>query len=199
MIILFRKEKFGSSSEKTPKSEIDGQLSIFNKAELEDTSKHEEPIVQKADGYYRNPTRTKRAELIKNLSVREIPCDILEEDMFCNQCGSGLKLIGYEKVCEELEYIPAKLQIVRYIKRLELEKLVLGAFWCWLDFVQMLKGSALGKAVTCARNQKPYMKKYLLDVRIGFLQILRKEQLSVVLYTASLRQRKQMAQGICNR
>lgn len=116
MIILLRKEKFGSSSEKTPKSEIDGQLSIFNEAELEDTPNHEEPIVQKVDGYYRSPARTKRAEIIKDLPVREIPCDIPEEDMFCAQCGSGLKLIGYEKVREELEYIPARLQIVRYMR-----------------------------------------------------------------------------------
>lgn len=116
MIILLRKEKFGPSSEKTPKSEIDGQLSIFNEAELEYTSKHTEPVVQKVDGYYRSPARTKRAELIKDLPVREIPCDIPEEDMFCAQCGSGLKLIGYEKVREELEYIPAKLRIVRYMR-----------------------------------------------------------------------------------
>lgn len=53
----------------------------------------------------------------------------------------------------------------RYTKRLELEKPVLEAFWCWLDSVQALKGSALGKAVTYARNQKPYMENYLLDVR----------------------------------
>lgn len=62
MILLLRKEKFGSSSEKTPKPEIDGQLSLFNEAELEDTSKPEEPIVQKVDGCYRKPARTKRAE-----------------------------------------------------------------------------------------------------------------------------------------
>ena len=53
----------------------------------------------------------------------------------------------------------------RYSKRLELEKPVLDAFWCWLDTVQMLKGSALGKAVTYAKNQKPYMENYLLDGR----------------------------------
>ena len=114
MILLLRKEKFGSSSEKTPKAQIDGQLNLFNEAELETDSKCEEPIAQKVDGFYRKSTRTKRAELIKDLPVREIPCDIPTEDMFCDYCGSGLKLIGYEKVREELEYIPAKLQIVRY-------------------------------------------------------------------------------------
>jgi transposase len=53
----------------------------------------------------------------------------------------------------------------RYTKRLELEKPVLEAFWCWLDSVNGLKESALGKAVTYAQNQKPYMENYLLDGR----------------------------------
>ena len=53
----------------------------------------------------------------------------------------------------------------RKVKRLELEKPVLEAFWCWLDSVNALKGSALGKAVTYAKNQKPYMENYLLDGR----------------------------------
>lgn len=34
MVMILRKEKFGSSSEKTPK-QIKGQLSLFNEAELE--------------------------------------------------------------------------------------------------------------------------------------------------------------------
>ncbi len=46
-----------------------------------------------------------------------------------------------------------------------MEKPVLEAFWCWLDSLSTLKGSALGKAVTYARNQKPYMENYLLDGR----------------------------------
>lgn len=53
----------------------------------------------------------------------------------------------------------------RFCKRLELEKPVLEAFWCWLDSLNTLKGSALGKAVIYARNQKPYMENYLLDAR----------------------------------
>lgn len=46
-----------------------------------------------------------------------------------------------------------------------MEKPILEAFWCWLDSLNTLKGSALGKAVTYARNQKPYMGNYLLDGR----------------------------------
>ena len=53
----------------------------------------------------------------------------------------------------------------RKIKRLELEKPVLEAFWCWLDMLNPLKGSRLGKAVTYAKNQRKYMENYLLDGR----------------------------------
>ena len=71
--------------------------------------------------------------------------------------------------CDKLFHIEEQLKELsageRYLKRLELEKPILEAFWCWLDSVQALKGSALGKAVTYARNQKPYMENYLLDGR----------------------------------
>ena len=50
MIILLRKEKFGSSSEKIPKSPIDGQLSLFNEAELETSYECNEPIVRDVKG-----------------------------------------------------------------------------------------------------------------------------------------------------
>ena len=50
-------------------------------------------------------------------------------------------------------------------ERLRLEKPVLEAFWCWLDSLTPLQGSRLGKAVTYAQNQKPYMENYLLDGR----------------------------------
>lgn len=36
--------------------------------------------------------------------------------MFCEQCGTPLKPLGKETVREELEYIPAQLRIVRYVR-----------------------------------------------------------------------------------
>ena len=38
----------------------------------------------------------------------EIPCMIHPDDMFCEQCGSTLKEIGYVKVRDEHEYVPAE-------------------------------------------------------------------------------------------
>jgi transposase len=116
MVLLLRKEKFGSSSEKTPKDEIDGQINLFNEAETLADSPEQEPITKDVKGYTRKDTRTKREEIIKDLPVREILCEIPKENQYCLQCGTDLKPIGKETVREELEYIPAKLRIVRYVR-----------------------------------------------------------------------------------
>lgn len=115
MVMLLRKEKFGSSSEKTPK-QVEGQLSLFNEAELEADDSIPEPIKKEVRGYSRVHAKTKREELIKDLPVREILCESTPEDQICPDCHSSLRPLGKETVREELEYIPARLQIVRYVR-----------------------------------------------------------------------------------
>lgn len=115
MVMLLRKEKFGPSSEKTPK-QVDGQLSFFNEAEVEADASVPEPISKEIKGYVRKNPKTKREEIIKDLPVREILCETAKEEQYCDHCNSTLRPIGKEVVREELEYIPAKLQIVRYVR-----------------------------------------------------------------------------------
>ena len=71
--------------------------------------------------------------------------------------------------CNQLFHIEEGLQNLspeeRYTKRLELERPVHDAFWCWIENLTVLSGSALGKAVTYAKNQKSYLENYLLDGR----------------------------------
>ena len=135
MMMLLRKEKFGSSSEKTPK-QLDGQISLFNEAEIETDETITEPVTKEVHGYTRRDPKTKREELIKDLPVREVLCESAPEDLECPRCNSKLKPIGKETVREELEYIPAKLQIVRYVRM---------AYEC----------------PACKRTDKPYIKKAL--------------------------------------
>lgn len=116
MVLLLRKEKFGSSSEKTPK-QIDGQLSLFNEAEIEADSKSGEPVICRKGSMYHKKPKTSREELLKDLPVEEFPCVLHPDDMFCNQCGTTLKEIGFVKVRDEIEYIPAKVQIIRYMQQ----------------------------------------------------------------------------------
>lgn len=115
MVMLLRKDKFGPSSEKSPK-QVDGQLSLFNEAELEADASVTEPIKKTVKGYVRTNSRTKREELIKELPVREILCEADPGELFCEQCSAPLRPLGREVVREELEYIPAKLQVVRYVR-----------------------------------------------------------------------------------
>ena len=116
MVLLLRKEKFGSSSEKTPK-QVDGQLSLFNEAEIEADSKSEEPVICRKGSMYHKKPKTSREELLKDLPVEEFPCVLHPDDMFCNQCGTSLKEISFVKVRDEIEYIPAKVQIIRYMQQ----------------------------------------------------------------------------------
>ena len=53
----------------------------------------------------------------------------------------------------------------RKIRRLETEPAIWEAYWSWLETVNPAGGSRLAKAVTYAKNQKPYMENYLLDGR----------------------------------
>ena len=115
MILLLRKEKFGSKSEKTS-LQIEGQLSLFNEAEIENNSNLEEPLIIRKGSVYKKHKST-REELLKDIPVEEVPCILHPDDMFCEQCGSTLKEIGYTKVRDELEYIPAKVKIIRYMQQ----------------------------------------------------------------------------------
>lgn len=116
MLLLLRKEKFGSSSEKTS-SQLEGQLSLFNEAEVEANADVSEPLIERKGCYYKKNSKTKREELLKDLPVEEFPCLVHPDDTFCKQCGSTLKEIGFVKVRDELEYIPAQVKIIRYMRQ----------------------------------------------------------------------------------
>ncbi len=118
IILLLRKQKFGSSSEKTKRenNSLEGQLNLFNEAEVEASADALEPIVKDVKGYKRREGKSRREEIIKDLPIREILCEAADEDLYCDHCNSELKPIGKEIVREELEYIPATLRIVRYIR-----------------------------------------------------------------------------------
>ena len=72
---------------------------------------------------------------------------------YCN------RLFELEREYEDLD------AATRKTKRLETEPAIWEAYWSWLETVNPAGGSRLAKAVTYAKNQKPYMENYLLDGR----------------------------------
>jgi transposase len=113
-IRLLKKELFGRRSEKRPRpeEEEDGprQLRLFNEAEAVVAEEKTEPVVV-AEHTRQKP---KRKPLPPDLPRVEVVHDISEEEKVC-ACGAALSRIG-EEVSEKLDYVPAKIQVIRHIR-----------------------------------------------------------------------------------
>ncbi|MHB1393847.1 MAG: IS66 family transposase [Clostridia bacterium] len=71
MVILLRKQKFGSSSEKTPKDETEVQLSIFNEAELEASPEAQEPAERELTGIIAETPKQNVRSFLKTFRLRK--------------------------------------------------------------------------------------------------------------------------------
>ncbi len=110
---LLRKALFASKSEKRRPDEGEGgsQLHIFNEAEALVEEKKEKAPVTIPEHTRQRP---KRKPLPENLPRIEIIEDIDESEKIC-ACGAELFRIG-EDVCEKLDIIPAKIQVIRIVR-----------------------------------------------------------------------------------
>ena len=107
------KQRFGSSSEKTPLG--NGQLYLFGEDAV--ISLEEEKIEKQT---IRAHSRLKRKSGDKERLIADIPLEIVEcvlnEDDNCDVCSSPLQFIGKKTVRTELEYIPARLKASQYMR-----------------------------------------------------------------------------------
>lgn len=118
MLAKTQKALYGRSSEKRRYVLGEGseQISLFNEAEVETSSKAEEPTVQTiVSSYSRKPKRTKE-ELAKTVPVVKIICDLDEDKRTCDICNAELRYLGKEHVRDELEIIPAQVRVLRYVR-----------------------------------------------------------------------------------
>jgi len=116
IIRLLQKGKYYPSSEKTKVDDGSEQICMFNEAEYcaqPDAPKDETETVKE---HTRKKNKTKRIAYIKDLPVKEILYDLKEEERQCPECGTALKTVCKETVREEVEYTPAKLTIIRYVR-----------------------------------------------------------------------------------
>lgn len=120
MILQMRRDKFGSSSEKTPREDIGDQMyleQVFNEVEVSTDESIPEPCKITAQGKIRAKSKGSRKEvLLKDIPVKEIICKGTESSLVCPSCHGSLKPIGQTLVRQEIEYIPASLQIVKYVQ-----------------------------------------------------------------------------------
>ena len=114
---LLRNEIFGRKSEKRPVPEDDRQQRLFDEADggsemAEEPSRLQEPEPTRVASHQRR--KAGRKPLPADLPRIEVIHDIPESQKQC-ACGSMLSRIG-EEVCEKLDIIPAKVQVIRHIR-----------------------------------------------------------------------------------
>jgi transposase len=108
---LFRNELFGRKSEKREVPDHD-QLSLFDKDESVPANV---PVVEDSiviPEHHRK--KSGRKPLPEDLPRIEVIHDLTEEEKQC-ACGARLSRIG-EDTCEKLDYIPAKVRVLRHIR-----------------------------------------------------------------------------------
>ncbi|WP_291299550.1 IS66 family transposase [Desulfosporosinus sp. BICA1-9] len=117
MLLNLQKSMFGPSSEKSKYvlGEEANQPSLFNEAEAESNRQAPEPTKVDVAGHSRKAKRT-REELAANVPVVEVLCELDEEKCRCEICHGKMRVLGKEAVREELEIIPAKVRVLRYIR-----------------------------------------------------------------------------------
>lgn len=116
---------FGSKRETMPKEEniVEGtQCSIFGMPENEEIKeqieeKTEEITVHKKKNIKKVQSGIKKSEL-KNIDKETKEYKLEEDQKKCPECGADVEQIGTEIVRQEIEYVPAKLKIVNYVRKI---------------------------------------------------------------------------------
>jgi len=111
-ILQAARQRFGTSSEKTPHS--DWQLYLFGEEiELPSGEKAEKQTIKAHERLKRKSGDKER--LISDIPREVVEC-ILNEDENCDVCASSLQIMGKKTVRTELEYIPARIKAIDYVQ-----------------------------------------------------------------------------------
>ena len=110
---MARAAQFGSKSEKTVPEGYEEQP-LFNEAEQEASPKAKEPNLAPDDAVevktHKRKKRGSRDEMLKAIPHEEKICELPEDKMNCDACGSKLIPVGKKHVRTEVQRIPAQLK-----------------------------------------------------------------------------------------
>ena len=105
-----QRKMFGRSSE-----QINGQISLFDEAEITCDPEEKEPEIEEIRSYSRKKRTETKEKLPEDLPVRQIDYELKESDRVCGQCGSVMTEIG-TKVRERVVIVPAQAYILREVQ-----------------------------------------------------------------------------------
>ena len=94
----------------------DGQLNLFNEAEVEAKRNAPEPCIEVPAHQCRKKQKDHTAELLAKFPHEERLITLPEEERVCKRCGTALTSMGKEKIRTEIEFIPAKVKVIDYYR-----------------------------------------------------------------------------------
>ena len=107
------KKLFGKSSEKRT-GDFDGQLNLFNEAEVEHTDPDPFEVEFITVEKHTRRKKSTKEDKFGHLPVEEVLLDVDEDKRFCEECGTALEYIGKEFVRQEIEIIRPSAKIIKY-------------------------------------------------------------------------------------
>ena len=111
--LLLRQRLFGSKSEQKIGIIPEGQISLFNEAELESTAP--EPALEEVT-YKRKKSRGKREIDVSGLPVERIVYELPENERICPVCDGPLHACKHDVLRRELTVIPAQYKVTEYVE-----------------------------------------------------------------------------------
>jgi len=110
-IRLLKQHRFGRKSEQSS----DEQIRLFNEAELGEDGPVEDEDLEETPVAAHTRKKRGRKSLPEWIPRVEILHDLPEDERICSEDGTALERIG-EEVSEQLEFIPAKLRVLRHVR-----------------------------------------------------------------------------------
>ena len=123
IIDWFRRQVFGTKSERSSASDINGQLEMLFGEGIEPGTIVEDEISEghtiKIDEFTRTTGRTKTQkatfdEIIEGLPQHDVQVPATDEERVCNICGKEMEHLGWKKVRTEIVVTPAKYEAYVY-------------------------------------------------------------------------------------
>ena len=118
-IAQLQKMVYGSRTERTTRilpETADGQINLFNEAEIEAKRNASEPCIEVPAHQRRKKQKDHTAELLAKFPHEERLITLPEEERVCKRCGTALTSMGKEKIRTEIEFIPAKVKVIDYYR-----------------------------------------------------------------------------------
>lgn len=108
---------YGTKSEKTSVLQIEGQMSLFDEIESCADPAAKEPTLIEVETHMRKRKYAgQKAEMLKDIPHKKVVHALSQDEMFCENCNAPLYLVGEEFVRTEVQFIPAKLQVIDHYR-----------------------------------------------------------------------------------